>query len=105
MLELSVRQSIEFEACAAIAGRKKYDLKVARPRNGRSRRPLASSARPNAPPARASTGLDAFPRGYATIASRIAGNSSRSTTVLFPLGTLLDAPFPTLNCRLSARGW
>jgi hypothetical protein len=39
---------------------------------------------------------------YATRTSRIAGNSSTCTTVRIPLGTLPDAPLPTLSCRLSA---
>jgi hypothetical protein len=38
-------------------------------------------------------------------ASAIAGKSPMFTTVRFPLGTLPDAPLPTLSCRLSARGW
>jgi hypothetical protein len=42
---------------------------------------------------------------YATTATRIPGHSLCRTTVRFPLGTLPDAPLPTLNCRLSARGW
>jgi hypothetical protein len=41
---------------------------------------------------------------YATIASGIAGKSVKFTTVRFPLETLLDAPLPTLNCRLQRGG-